>query len=158
MMQDGAAPSVAGSSSLVNTDSIGHGVGINTAGPSSSGADVDVAMTDSPVPGPSASETAPKPKRKHIATGVRQTLLSPVLLADFLFQVERVMLNHYCELHRKQFRDIREHIPQSCTATHFKIRDAELTRRQRGQFGPRVDFAEWCKTAPAFVVSVLFLK
>ncbi|KAJ7916788.1 hypothetical protein B0H13DRAFT_2323082 [Mycena leptocephala] len=105
-----------------------------SSGPSSSGADVDVAMTDSPVPGPSASETMPKPKRKHIATGV-----------------ERVMLNHYCELHHKQFCDIREHIPQSCTATHFKICDAELTRRQRGQFGPRVDFAEWCKTAPAFV-------
>ncbi|CCM06506.1 uncharacterized protein FIBRA_08776 [Fibroporia radiculosa] len=46
---------------------------------------------------------------------------------------------------RKQFHDIREHLPHQCSSKKFKIRD---TNMKRDQWGPLFDFATWVKTAP----------
>lgn len=52
---------------------------------------------------------------------------------------------HRCETCRRQFHDIREHIPSACNATRFKIRDPSVPR---SQFGPWHNFATWSATAP----------
>ncbi|KAF8192734.1 hypothetical protein K438DRAFT_855713 [Mycena galopus ATCC 62051] len=57
----------------------------------------------------------------------------------------RVLKLHKCYEHRMQFVDIREHIPDQCSETRFKIRDPKYSRAAFGEF---VDFAEWIKTAP----------
>ncbi|KAJ7108591.1 hypothetical protein C8R44DRAFT_884651 [Mycena epipterygia] len=63
---------------------------------------------------------------------------------------QKVEKNHYCEAHRTQYRDIREHIPAHCDAKRFKIRDPAV---KRSQFGPVKIFADWIVSAPVFVPS-----
>ncbi|KAJ7850429.1 hypothetical protein B0H13DRAFT_1729339 [Mycena leptocephala] len=70
-----------------------------------------------------------RPKRKHRALG------------DL-----KVNLVHRCEFHRKQFADIRDHIPEFCDQTRFKIRDPSVPR---GQFGPWKNFKDWCASPEA---------
>ncbi|OBZ73217.1 hypothetical protein A0H81_07058 [Grifola frondosa] len=54
---------------------------------------------------------------------------------------------HYCPSHRRQFHDIREHMPNLCKNKTFRIRDESVSR---SIWGPSHDFATWAATAPPF--------